>query len=98
MKIPLPPSPLTLVLMGGFASRWVSPALERCQPQLLLPKGLLPPQAVGGCIPPAPVCTLCHQLPPKCYFNQQQQPGLCQAPGWELCPSGKRNGTRAGGL
>lgn len=55
MKIPFPPSspdPGTDgMLKGGFASWGVSPALERCRPQLLLSKGLLPPQALQLCPP-----------------------------------------------
>lgn len=86
-------------MAGGICQLVVFPTAGMLSAPLLLPKGLLPPQALGGCIPPAPALpAVCHQLPPKRDFNNQQQPGLCLAPGWELCPSGKRDGTRAGGL
>lgn len=97
--IPSPAPRADGMLMGGICQLVVFPSAGMLSAPLLLPKGLLPPQALGGCIPPAPALPpLCHQLPPKCYFNNQQQPGPCRVPGCELCPSGKRDGTRAGGL
>lgn len=79
-------------LPAGFPQHWNSVSPSSC-----CPRGFSHPRHWVD--PPAPALPpLCHQLPPKRYFNQQQQPGPCQVPGWELCPSGKRDGTRAGGL
>lgn len=78
---------------GGFPQHWNAVSPSSC-----CPRGFFHPRHWVGASPLLQLCPSCHQLPPKCCFNQQQQPGPCQAPGWELCPSGRRDGTRAGGL
>lgn len=104
MKIPFPPSSpdpgADGMLVGGICQLVVFPSTGTPSAPAPAAQGASPTPGTGGvCIPPAAALPpLCHQLPPKCYFNQQQQPGPCRIPGWELRPSGRRDGTRAGGL
>lgn len=77
MKIPFPPSSpdpgADGMLMGGMCQLVVFPSTGTLSAPAPAAQGASSTPGTGGASPQLQLCPPpCHQLPPKCYFNQQQ--------------------------